>query len=685
MAGQMWDVEKMPIGQAILRDDYAEIDKLVANGEDIHFKDRKGMTYLHFVCSMYKPHAFYKLIALGVNLDAQNRNGNTPLHITAIQNEACHVTDLLACGADPTIQNMMHKTAEQTGSENKFWRELYMKYEPGLYQAIGRNDIDRVREILQLWPKLDIIKEGRTPSQSAVHEGHSDIFTLIEQHKPTMSVIYGVLEGNISKMDWGLERPGCDVNFLKQDSTRSHILQYAIELNNHAMVKRLLDHNADVNTIVDIKDYVKAPLYFEVLKKPHGIDPKIVDDVIHSNCDFTLRDENGRNVLMYSLDRSLGQTPMPLVEHFMKQGLDIAQRDITGVTVRDVALFCDRPDIIRCIDMYVIDLVKSSNIPRLEQLASDGYDHFFLTYNHRDTWLYASGNSTELALQFVEYLNEFTRCSNLLHESIANKGSMKKIRALIETCTRAHMVVNVKDKAGRTPLMKAIMYERADIAEYLLELEAKLVSDHDNRGRYPLHYASALEKEGAEFEKMLLDSGAVSNLMDFRLKTAAQLKHLIETRKEQSFIKAEKLKEFGLEKELTYLLKYSELKTIIETADSTENDFSNALRSFHHPITDAPKVLLPNDTALVSNFSDLIFVAVLHNKGDIVKKLVHIGADCDRKEMCDINCKTANDKKSASKLLNAEEFAYELGLNDLCDFIKQHKLTRPKNQLSDAT
>ena len=33
------------------------------------------------------------------------QDGNTPLHVTALHNECCHVGDLMAYGADMSIQN----------------------------------------------------------------------------------------------------------------------------------------------------------------------------------------------------------------------------------------------------------------------------------------------------------------------------------------------------------------------------------------------------------------------------------------------------------------------------------------------------------------------------------------------------------------------------------------------------
>ena len=38
------------------------------------------------------------------------------------------MTDLMACGADPTLRNKDGKTAEEIATQSKYWHDLYDKY-----------------------------------------------------------------------------------------------------------------------------------------------------------------------------------------------------------------------------------------------------------------------------------------------------------------------------------------------------------------------------------------------------------------------------------------------------------------------------------------------------------------------------------------------------------------------------
>ncbi|WAR09516.1 hypothetical protein MAR_034592 [Mya arenaria] len=89
MAGQMWDLAATPIGQAISAGDVDKVNSLVKDGENILFKDRKGNTYLHYVCTMYQP-----------------RDG---------------------------------KTADMLGTQNRYWHMIFQKYKDMIYGVFEGN------------------------------------------------------------------------------------------------------------------------------------------------------------------------------------------------------------------------------------------------------------------------------------------------------------------------------------------------------------------------------------------------------------------------------------------------------------------------------------------------------------------------------------------------------------------
>ncbi|XP_041355741.1 uncharacterized protein LOC121373279 [Gigantopelta aegis] len=623
MAGQMTDLAKTRIGQAIAMKSIDGLKQCLRDGEDPLRKDRKGNTYIHFVCTMYRPNIFQIITATGIDVCAQNKHGNTALHVTALQKECCHVGDLMAAGIDPFIRNKDGKTAAELKSQNKYWHTIYNVWQPGIYKVIEDHDVPRLLELLHCWNRVDFKRHGQTLRQFSAALKHHDIVWILDEHKPTLDLIYGVQEINYEKIRKALTKLKCNVNFLNTASNRPHILQHAIGLQNLKLVHILCNAKADVNTPIFVNDYYWGPLFFEVLN--NKMPPQIMWKILESNPDFSLKDQRGRNALTFSLDKSSGKLPLSVFEYILKNGAYFAERDETGATIRDVARFARRSDVVDLIDKCYVKIMRNSDVDQLEQLAMAGYDSFHIYHNYRDTYIFACGNETKDVLKFMLWLPQFQESVQTFHRLVKTE-SVNQVKEFLDKHDKPRLLVNSKDKGGRAPLHLAVLWNKPDIVKFLLSCPDININAKDCCYRTAYHYACALLDDGFKIRKMLTDAGIDQNTLDTHWKMA---KDYCELPTIGQWIERERRAKYGLELELMCIDKYEELYKIISSKKKGLKEFNESIKKFKFPVVKFSSVLDP----LMPNFKDLLFLAVDYGKQEVAKKLAHLGADLTRKEM----------------------------------------------------
>lgn len=662
MAGQMWDLAATLIGQSIQAGNVDELNQLVKSGENILFKDRKQNTYIHYVCTMYRPSIFYALVAHGIEISAQNRHGNTALHVTALQRECCHVADLMTCGIDPAIKNKDGKTAEELGTQNKYWHMIFQRYKPGIFQAVREHNIPKIHELLRCWVRVDARYKQQTLRQFAACLKFHDIVVIIDEHKATTDMIYGVFEGNHEKVREALKKTRCRVNFLNEISVKKHILQYAIKFKDLQFVEMLCDAGANVNTSVRVNNYFWGPLFFEALHK--DVPPEITWYILKSGADFTLKDERGRTAFMYALDKVNGDMPIEIFQFMLKQGADITQRDCTGCNPRDIARFARRRDVVELIDKHYVKIIRTSDMESLIQMAVDGYDSLLITHNHRDTFIYASGNETDEVVQFVQWLPKFQSEVSQVH-SVIKGGPLTEMRRLIEYSHTPELIIRAKNKALRTPLMQAVMYEREDIVEFFLSAPYDVdinAQDCCNRTAYHL-VCCCITDVGRRIKQQLIDAGADTSLTDVNGKTGEQFCAKVG----QAFLEKERAALYGMALELVCVDKYEDLRKIIRAKRQGIQEFQEYIRGYKFPVTGLCKVLSP----LMPTYRDLIFLAVDYGKQDIARLLANLGADLSRREKYE---KKNDDETVEVQTYTPVERATYLGMEELGEFLRGKQL-----------
>ncbi|KAL8623358.1 hypothetical protein ACOMHN_058607 [Nucella lapillus] len=623
MAGEMWTLEQTKIGQAIKQNSIPALKAALEEGENVEFQDRKGNTFLHYVCTMYRPYIFHILAASHIDINAKNKHGNTALHVTALHKECGHVGDLMMCGIDPFIKNKDGKIALELDPKAVYWQTVFEKYQPGIFRAVELHDVERFQHLLHCWCRTDALRDGQTLRQFAAARKHHDIVLMLDQHRITSEAIFGVLEVNHAKVQHATSSEKCNINFLNMASELRHILLHALRLKDEKMVQLVCKAGADVNLPICLENYLKAPMYFAAISPRLPIE--VVWTVLKSGPNFLLKDQRGRNAAVFAMDKSNRTVPIEVIQYMMQNGIYLADRDMTGLTARDVARLARRKDVVALLDRMYIKLMREEQMLKLERLSQDCYDSMLINFNHRDTYIYACGNEGDTVVHFIEQLPAFERRVSQLQAAV-KKEAVDVIRPLVENYPSPHLLANCKDMGGRSLLHLCVLHWRTDVMAYLLSLPCIDIDAQDNQLRTAYHYAFAMEEEEREeFKALLHDAGCDATLLDCGWLKAQDYENKPE---EAMDLDKERKTLFGMDRQLLCLDKYEELRGIIRDTRNTLKDFKAAIKHFKLPVVSFTPLLEP----VVDGYCDVIFVAVDRGQYEIAEYLAHLGADLRRKE-----------------------------------------------------
>ncbi|KAK6741809.1 hypothetical protein RB195_009591 [Necator americanus] len=149
-------------------------------------------------------------------------------------------------------------------------------------------------------------------------------------------------------------------------------------------------------------------------------------------------------------------------------------------------------------DIY--DWIHTGNVGKLEELVLTGYADLLLGRNHEVEDADSIG--------FLEVLPQYQAKIQAIHKAVET-GNLRAVRLL----TDRKKLALCRDSRGLSPLHKAIVFDRADIAKYLIRNYPHAVNAMDQKKRTPLHYAAAY-RDGGYLYKMMRKSGADPNIYD---------------------------------------------------------------------------------------------------------------------------------------------------------------------------
>ena len=148
----------------------------------------------------------------------------------------------------------------------------------------------------------------------------------------------------------------------------------------------------------------------------------------------------------------------------------------------------------------ISDWIHTGNVGKLEELVLNGYADLLLGRNHQVDDADAVG--------FLEVLPQYQAKIQAIHRAI-EQGNLRAVKLL----TDRKKLALCRDGKGLAPLHKCIVFDRIDIAKYLIRNYPQSVNAMDQNKRTPLHYSAAL-RDGGYMYKLMRKAGADPNIFD---------------------------------------------------------------------------------------------------------------------------------------------------------------------------
>ncbi|KAK6180377.1 hypothetical protein SNE40_012545 [Patella caerulea] len=469
----------------------------------------------------------YMLACKDVEIDAQDNDGNTSLHKT-VKVKGAHrlLIALIRCGIDTGIRNDESLTAEDILLHQKpdGWQTMlhyYNKYKPGLWQALQAEVPDRklVERLLKSWCRVTSVKNGKVTSFKTLLQSDikkTDLIQLLESYENTVELALALVggvgmivrmwlkQGILNNYDPSTEDIVYQQRYPDTVTVPQPILAATWETNSLTAIDVIMELKTDPNVLYSPNPPVipPKPLYFNILDSEfRPTNPKIIERIFKDS-DFSRRNSEGQTILYELIGRN---EPESLIKFVLNKGINLASRDRLGRTAWDFAEEHGRTKHCQLINDQIIRLIKTKKISDVEKLILDSYSHLHDIKDNsgRSVVEIAKKSSTRQMCDIVKLADDIQTYVRRLFQAI-EEGIIDDLKKLL-SCGK---YAAAKDKAGRTPLLRAILRHEKDMVLYLVEEHDFVVNETDNLGRSPLHYAylflddpeviDVLEKHGAD-------------------------------------------------------------------------------------------------------------------------------------------------------------------------------------------
>lgn len=195
----------------------------------------------------------------------------------------------------------------------------------------------------------------------------------------------------------------------------------------------------------------------------------------------------------------------------------ICERDIFYRTARDVAMQFNLIVNVRVIDKFVIDLFIGANTAVLRHLLNQGYAPLIHVADPEgnDIMLILKLLKLDKMIHFLLQMADFQRWRDELHTFIRN-GYSAGVRELVQ---KHRDLVQARSLYSRTSLHLAVLFDRLEMLDELLDGDPRSVHAADNMGRTALHYSYGLHlKHSADIRSKLIQAGARADLRDSKMR-----------------------------------------------------------------------------------------------------------------------------------------------------------------------
>lgn len=145
------DLNNRNLLAATLNQEVLTVNELLGQGANIDQQDQSGHSALHLATD---PFLMNLLLTSNANPNLQDKKGNTPLHIAAMRNRKKCMKLLLAAGANPDMQNIVHGDTP-------------------LHLAIRKENIEVIKLLLESNADPLLCNNDNTPPAELAHDTNS--------------------------------------------------------------------------------------------------------------------------------------------------------------------------------------------------------------------------------------------------------------------------------------------------------------------------------------------------------------------------------------------------------------------------------------------------------------------------------------------------------------------------------
>jgi len=177
----------------------------IQNGENINeTQEDTGLSYLHLLvenCEKKNEHKYlpmvYALSNGGIQVNKKDSKGKIALHLSVEKQLSEITTALIRVGSDlKQIDQQIQDNPVKSDVEN-----ILEKFNPGLWDAVEKDEITLVRKMIHSWCRINIKQEGKTLLQYAINNDKtSEIINLLDENEVTLEFVHATLAGDEKRM-----------------------------------------------------------------------------------------------------------------------------------------------------------------------------------------------------------------------------------------------------------------------------------------------------------------------------------------------------------------------------------------------------------------------------------------------------------------------------------------------------
>ncbi|CAJ0580803.1 unnamed protein product, partial [Mesorhabditis spiculigera] len=514
--------------EAIEKNDEKRLRQLV-DEELVGARDSRGMRLLH-IAVLRERHEMAEFLASEYpkEMDLIDAQGRSPLHYAAVQPNAIYDT-LVELGSNPDINDLDGFSASfyrenpdrlcrpisapspliHTLSSDDDWVDPDAPRDDEIETWLATGEVARLEQLI-----LDGRGHMLADKQSQNTQTREFLKSMPQYQSKIEAIHKAVEDGDVRRVKSLIDRPQLAT---ARDSYGMTPLHKALLHGQTNTVRYLL---AKYPIAVNATDHAGRTALHYAAADPNG--EHMIKVLQKSGGDAFIEDKHGHTPFYY---RTHGQR------------LNVRTLKDNAIMSQLISGQLHRP-LLQDLEEDIYDWIHTGNVGKLEELVLTGYADLLLGRNHEVEDADSIG--------FLEVLPQYQAKIAAIHKAVET-GNLRAVKLL----TDRKKLALCRDSRGLSPLHKAIVFEKSDIAKYLIR------NYPQSKKRTPLHYAAAL-KDGGYLYKVMRRSGADPNVYDchgrpakyylkhpgeidlaaMRLDTKAALKQVLHNRVAPSYLES---------------------------------------------------------------------------------------------------------------------------------------------------